>query len=66
MALGEEAQRAGDDHSMSQIGDRRNSGTIRRIGEGEERRRTAVLQGTMSIAVADFGIFVQGDLVEGQ
>ena len=37
----------------SQIGDLRNNGTMRRVEEGEERRRAAVLPGTMSIAVAD-------------
>ena len=45
-----------------QIGDRRNNGTMRRVEEGEERRRATVLQDTMSIAVTDYGFFVQGEL----
>ena len=39
---------------------------MRRVEEGEERRRAAVLQDTMSIAVADFGSFSQGELGGGQ
>jgi len=35
---------------------------MRRVEEGEQRRRAAVLQDTMSIAVADFGSFSQGEL----
>ena len=31
---------------------------MRKVEEGEERRRAAVLQDTMTIAVADFGFFV--------
>ena len=30
---------------------------MRRVEEGEKRRRAAFLQDTMSIAVADFGFF---------
>ena len=33
-----------------------------RVKEGEERRRAAVLQDTMSTAVADFGHFLQSEL----
>ena len=47
---------------MSQIGDRRNNDTRRRVEEGEQRRRAALLQDTMSVAVADFGSFSQGEL----
>jgi len=40
---------------------------MRRVEEGEECRRAAVLQkDTMSIAVADFGVFAQGELGGGQ
>ena len=35
---------------------------MRRVEEGEERRRASVLQDTMSIAVTDYGFFVQGEL----
>ena len=38
---------------------------MRRVEEGEERRRAAVLQDKMLIAVADFGFFLQGELGEG-
>jgi hypothetical protein len=33
---------------------------MRRVEQGEERRRAAVLQDTISIAVADFGFFAEG------
>jgi hypothetical protein len=36
-----------------------------RVEEGNERRRAVVLQDTMSIAVADFDFFVQGELDGG-
>ena len=45
---------------LSQIGDRRNNETMMRVEESEEHMRTAVLQDTMSIAVADFGLFFTG------
>ena len=51
--------------SKSQIGDRRNSETMRRVEQGEERRRAAVLQEPISIAVADFGFFAEGELFGG-
>ena len=38
---------------------------MRRVGQGEERRRAAVLQDTISIAVADFGFFCRGLVVRG-
>ena len=46
--------------------DRRNNETIRRVEEGEERRRAAVPQGTMLIAVAKSGCFAQVELGGGQ
>ena len=49
-----------------QIGDRRNNETRRRVEEGGERKRAAVLQDTMSIAIADFGFFAQGELDGGR
>jgi len=38
---------------------------MRRVEQGEERRRAAVLQDTISIAVADFGLFAEGKLFGG-
>ena len=38
---------------------------MRRVEQGEERRRAAVLQDTISIAVADFGWFAEGELFGG-
>ena len=35
---------------------------MRRVEEGEERRRAAVLQDKVSVAVTDFGVFVHGEL----
>jgi len=35
------------------------------VEEGEARRRAAVLQDTISIAVADLGFFAQGELGGG-
>ena len=34
-----------------------------RVEKGEERNRAAVLENSMTIAVADFGCFSQGELV---
>ena len=45
--------------------DRRNNDTMRRVEEVEERRRAAVHQDTMLIAVAKFGFFAQGELGGG-
>ena len=42
-----------------------NSETMRRAEQGEERRRAAVLQNTISIAAADFGFFAEGGLSGG-
>ena len=41
----------------SQISNRSKNKTMRRVEEGEKRRRAAVFQDTMSIPVADFGCF---------
>ena len=38
---------------------------MRRVEQGEERRRAAVLQDTIFIAVADFGFFAEGELFGG-
>ena len=38
---------------------------MRKVEQGEERRRPAVLQDSISIAVADFGCFVEGELFGG-
>jgi len=38
---------------------------MRRVELGEERRRAAVLQDTISIAVAGFGVFAKGGLFGG-
>ena len=38
---------------------------MRRVEQGEERRRAAVLQDTISIAVADFRVFAEGELFGG-
>jgi len=38
---------------------------MRRVEEGKERRRAAVLQDTISIAVVDFGFFAEGELGGG-
>ena len=56
---------AGFDQVKVQIRDWRNHETMRRVEEGEEHRRAAVLEDTMSIAVADFGCFAQGELGGG-
>ena len=44
---------------------RRNNETMVKVEKGEEHGRAAVLQDTMSIAVADFGCFAQGELGGG-
>ena len=38
---------------------------MRRVEQGKERRKAAVLQDTKSIAVADFGFFAEGELFGG-
>ena len=38
---------------------------MRRVEQGEARGRAAVLQETISIAVADFGFFAEGELFRG-
>ena len=50
---------------MFQIGARRNNETMMRVEESKERKRAAVFQDTMAIAVADCYFFSQGDLVGG-
>ena len=51
--------------SNSQIGDPRTNKTMMRVEKGEERRRAAVLQDTVTIAGANFGFFPQGELGRG-